>query len=224
MQAGDWDARYAGQPLVWPAGANRWVQEVVAGLTPGRALDVAAGEGRNAFWLVEQGWRVHATDFSPVAVERMGTLADERLGERRPRLTTAVADAVQDDPGAAAYGLVLLSYLQLPGPQLRRALAHAVDALEPDGTLLVVGHALQNLAAGTGGPQDPAVLYDPHDVLAALAGLPVVIDLATVRRRKVAGAHRPALDTLVVGTRLEERGPPSGRRGRAAGSSARAPG
>lgn len=202
MDADAWDARYAGQELIWSAEANGWVQEVVAGLPPGHALDLAAGEGRNAFWLVQRGWQVHATDFSPRAVERMEQLADARLGADRARLTTAVADAVRDRPAPEAYQLVLLSYLQLPAAQLREALAHAVDALEPGGTLLVVGHALRNPAEGTGGPQDPEVLYDPDDVVAALQRLPVVIAVATERQRDVPGADRPALDTLVVATRL----------------------
>lgn len=202
MESRDWDERYAEQPLMWSAEANDWVQEVVAGLPPGRALDLAAGEGRNALWLVERGWQVHASDFSSVAVGRMEELADERLGERRSHLTTAVADAVHDVQEQAAYDLVVLSYLQLAGPDLRRALANAVDALRPDGTLLLVGHAMRNLTDGTGGPQDPAVLYDPDDITGVLDEMPVAITLASERERQVEGADRPALDTLVVAARL----------------------
>lgn len=202
MDADAWDARYAEQELVWSAEANQWVQEVVAGLPPGYALELAAGEGRNAFWLVQHGWEVHATDFSPRAVQRMEQLADARLGDDRARLTTAVADAVRDRFAEEVYQLVLLSYLQLPAAELRKALSTAVDALEPGGTLLVVGHALRNLTEGTGGPQDPDVLYDPDDVTAALKGLPVVVAVASERQRDVPGADRPALDTLVVATRL----------------------
>lgn len=202
MESRDWDERYAEQPLMWSTEANGWVQEVVAGLPAGRALDLAAGEGRNALWLVERGWQVHATDFSSVAVGRMAELADERLGERRSHLTTAVADAVHDAQEQAAYDLVVVSYLQLAGPDLRRVLAHAVEALRPGGTLLLVGHAMRNLADGTGGPQDPAVLYDPDDITGVLDEMPVAITLASEREREVQGADRPALDTLVVAARL----------------------
>ena len=102
----------------------------------------------------------------------------------------------------AAYDLVVLSYLQLAGPDLRRALANAVDALRPDGTLLLVGHAMRNLTDGTGGPQDPAVLYDPDDITGVLDEMPVAITVASERERQVEGADRPALDTLVVAARL----------------------
>ncbi|MBA3605714.1 MAG: class I SAM-dependent methyltransferase, partial [Acidimicrobiia bacterium] len=60
MDANGWNARYTGQELVWSAGPNRFVAEEVAGLAPGTALDVACGEGRNAIWLAQQGWRVQA--------------------------------------------------------------------------------------------------------------------------------------------------------------------
>jgi SAM-dependent methyltransferase len=95
MAAADWDRRYGGAELVWSAEPNVWVRELCGALAPGRALDIAAGEGRNALWLVEQGWDAVATDFSPVAVARMVEIADRRLGARRGAFTAVVADATQ---------------------------------------------------------------------------------------------------------------------------------
>ena len=201
MQSKDWDARYAAADLVWSATPNQWVEELVAPLPPGRALDVAAGEGRNAIWLVEQGWEAVAADFSPVATERARQLADERLGDRAGRLTTVVADATQPAPGGpAAYDLVLFAYLQLPAPQLRAALAAGVDATRPGGVVLVIAHALANLTSGWGGPQDPAVLHDPEDVVRAVEDLPVDVEHADLRTRVVTkdGETHEALDTVVV--------------------------
>ncbi|GAA4399345.1 class I SAM-dependent methyltransferase [Fodinibacter luteus] len=205
MDASAWDARYAAADLVWSAEPNVWVREVCGPLPPGRALDVAAGEGRNALWLVEQGWRVLATDYSPVAVARMVDIADRRLGARRAELTARVADATLPPPvvdgtapGGTASDLVLLVYLHLPREEWRAALAAAVGAAAPGGVVLVVAHALRNLHEGVGGPQDPAVLLDPGDVVASAAGLPVDVDLAELRERPVEGADRPALDTVVL--------------------------
>ena len=210
MDAADWDRRYAGADLVWSVGPNGWVRELAAPLRPGVALDVAAGEGRNALWLVEQGWDVVATDFSPVAVNRMREIADRRLGGRRSRFTAVVADATHPAPvppaggGGTAYDLVLLVYLQLPRPAWRVALSAAVEATAPGGVVLVVGHAVRNLTEGVGGPQDAAVLYDPEDVVASAAGLPVQVELARLRRREVEGSHSPALDTVVLLRRVGE--------------------
>jgi SAM-dependent methyltransferase len=189
---------------VWSAAANQWVEELVSPLTPGRALDVAAGEGRNAIWLVEHGWEAVAADYSAVAIERARRLADERLGDRAGLLTTVVADATEPSPGGpAAYDLVLFSYLQLPMPDWRKALARGIEAAVPGGRIIVIAHALSNLTAGWGGPQEPSVLYDPEDVVAIvedLPDLPVDVELAELRTRVVTkedGEHE-ALDTIVV--------------------------
>lgn len=204
MDSSDWDARYAAVDLVWSATPNQWVEELVAPLTPGRALDVAAGEGRNAIWLVTQGWEAVAADYSAVAVERARALGDERLGDLADRLTTVVADATAPAPGGpAAYDLVLFSYLQLPMQDWRKALASGIEAAAPGGRVIVIAHALSNLTAGWGGPQDPTVLYDPEDVVAVVDGLPdlpVDVELAELRTRHVTkddGEHE-ALDTVVV--------------------------
>lgn len=201
VDAKDWDARYAAADLVWSAGPNLWVAQLVAPLVPGRALDVAAGEGRNAIWLAERGWTVVAADFSPVAIDRAARLARERLGEQDDRFRAVVADATGPAPqGPAAYDLVLLCYLQLPADQRRQALRQAIDAAAEGGRVLVIGHAARNLDEGYGGPQDRGVLYDPQDVLDDVAGLPVTAERSEVRVRvaDTPDGPRDALDTVVV--------------------------
>lgn len=201
MDANDWDARYAASDLLWSAPPNGFVAELLEPLPPGHALDVAAGEGRNAIWLVERGWTVVATDYSSVAVERMRARATERLGDRAGGLTTHVADATMPAPGGpAAYDVVLFCYLHLPPDDWARALGRGVDALRSAGRLVVVGHAGRNLAEGHGGPSDRSVLYDPAEVLATVDGMPVEVERAETRERTVEtdDGPRQALDTVVV--------------------------
>ena len=201
MDAKDWDERYATADLVWSAEPNRFVEEIVAPLTPGTAIDIAAGEGRNAIWLAQQGWTVTATDYSSVAVARMRARADALLGPEAGRLTPLVADATVPAPGGpAAYDLVLFCYLQLPGSELGVALRHGVEAVRPGGRVLVIGHAGRNLAEGWGGPSSRDVLYDPDEVVDAVEGLPVVVEHAGIRVRPVETEEGPrqALDTVVV--------------------------
>src|ERR1700754_3536553 len=92
MDADAWDERYAATELVWSAGPNRFVEEECADLQPGRALDLAAGEGRNALWLAERGWSATAVDFSAVALDRARSLAGQRLGEHAGTVTLIRAD------------------------------------------------------------------------------------------------------------------------------------
>jgi SAM-dependent methyltransferase len=190
MQRDDWDRRYAGEEMVWSVEPNRFVAAETGGLAPGRALDVACGEGRNAIWLAQQGWEVVATDFSGVALDKGRALA-ERAGVP---VEWVEADVTMWDP-PGSFDLIVVSYLQLPAGPLADAFGRLVPALAPGGTLFVIGHDRRNLAEGVGGPQSVDVLLDADEVVALLSGLEV--ERAEVVERSVEGADRPALDTLV---------------------------
>ena len=82
MDSAEWDARYAAADLVWTAAPNRWVEAEFADLRPGRALDLACGEGRNVLWLAGRGWQVTAVDFSGVALAK-GRHAAQAAGDSR---------------------------------------------------------------------------------------------------------------------------------------------
>jgi SAM-dependent methyltransferase len=191
MDASAWDQRYASSGLLWSAEPNRFVAEELADLPPARALDLAAGEGRNAIWLATRGWRVTAVDFSAVAMDKGRHLAQAAGVE----VDWDVADLVDYRPAEASFGLVLMAYLQLPPGQLGPLLRRAAGAVAPAGILLIIGHDARNLTDGVGGPQDPDLLYTPESVTAQLDGLH--IDRAERVRRPVIGAPRKAIDTLV---------------------------
>ncbi|MDR3084227.1 MAG: class I SAM-dependent methyltransferase [Streptomyces sp.] len=201
-----WDERYAARDLVWGAEPNRWVVRETADLQPGRALDLAAGEGRNALWLASRGWRVTAVDFSGAALDRGRQLAAAQPAEVADRLTWVRADVRTHQPDPGAFDLVVVAYLHLPADQRRTALRHAAQALAPSGTLLVVGHDTTNLTAGVGGPQDPRVLFTPDDVLADLgpgqgAGLEPV-RAERVRRPVAQGPDKGTADAIDALVRL----------------------
>ncbi|MCX4689792.1 class I SAM-dependent methyltransferase [Kitasatospora purpeofusca] len=181
MDSRAWDERYAASELVWGTGPNGWVVRELAGLAPGRALDLAAGEGRNGIWLAGLGWEVTGLDFSTVALGRAERLTASLPDEVADRLTWRHGDARGFEAPPEGYDLVVVAYLQIPAEDRRAALRRAAAALAPGGTLLVVGHDSANLTEGVGGPQDPAVLYTSEDVLADLAGA----GLRTVRAERV---------------------------------------
>src|SRR5579859_1290618 len=65
-----WDDRYRSRPALWSGAVNPQLSEQAADLPPGRALDVGSGEGADAIWLAERGWRVTAMDIFTVALQR----------------------------------------------------------------------------------------------------------------------------------------------------------
>jgi SAM-dependent methyltransferase len=204
MDSTAWNQRYEGSELVWSAAPNIFVQELTGDLPAGTALDIAAGEGRNALWLAARGWQVTAVDFSAVALQRAASLAQNQLGSDAGRLVTLEADLETWVPQERSYDLVLVVYLQVPEKQRGAVMRRAAEAVAPGGTLLVVGHDLANLASGHGGPQDPAVLYRPSDIVADIqpARLVIVRD-ETVTRSVTDDQGQPAdaLDALVLARR-----------------------
>jgi SAM-dependent methyltransferase len=192
-----WDERYSTDELVWHAEPNRFLVAEVAGLAPGRALDLACGEGRNALWLAEQGWAVTAVDFSGVALQKARRLAEQRGLEVR----LVEADVLVWEPPAGSFDLVVVLYLQLPAPQRHRSLQRAQAALAPGGTLLVVGHDSANLAEGVGGPQDPTMLFSADDIVGDIGEL--VVERAAQVLRPVATEHGEAhaIDVVVRAVR-----------------------
>jgi len=201
MDAASWDERYRSTDLVWSAGPNAFVVEEVEALMarspgdgPGRALDLAGGEGRNALWLAEQGWDAELVEFSEVALEKAAVIAERRGVTLRTTLADMTA-APDLDPA----DLVLVCYLQLAPEPLARALAHAASLVAPGGTLLVIAHERDNLEHGYGGPPDPTFLPSVADVTAAIDGHGLTVDRAEQVRRPVPtddGVHE-AIDLVV---------------------------
>jgi ubiquinone/menaquinone biosynthesis C-methylase UbiE len=190
MRAEEWDERYA-EAQQWSSDANALVAALLDGVPPGKAVDLAAGEGRHALWLAARGWRVTAIDFSAVGLDR------GRAQAGADRVTWVTADVTTWSTEQADLDLVLVAYLHLPMTETVDVLTRAVGWLRPGGRLLVLGHDVENVTAGVGGPQDPAILHSV-DRLTPVAALLEVDRLEQVRRETPAGT---ALDTLLWGRR-----------------------
>jgi SAM-dependent methyltransferase len=193
----EWDRRYADEEFLWSAEPNRFVVQELADLPPGRALDLACGEGRNAVWLAERGWQVTGVDFSRVGLQKARRLAEAR----GVTVEWVLADLREYEPQAGAYLLALVAYLHIPPAERAPVLLRACSALARRGVLLVVGHDVANLVEGVGGPQDPTLLYTPEGITAELPGLAVQRAAQVRRPVEVEGHTRYAIDTLVRAVR-----------------------
>jgi 2-polyprenyl-3-methyl-5-hydroxy-6-metoxy-1,4-benzoquinol methylase len=197
MDRAAWDERYAATDLVWSAEPNRFVEQIVGSWSPGRALDIACGEGRNAIWLARQGWEVTAVDFSQVALRKAEALAEDNDAH----VTWVHGDVLTYEPPSGSFDLVLLAYLQLDSEQMTAVLERAAQALVPGGAVVFVAHARINLDGGYGGPRDPAVLYDPAEVAGWLHPLAVERAEHVTRTVSTVDGERVAIDLVVLARR-----------------------
>jgi SAM-dependent methyltransferase len=177
--------------------ANSVVLDALDGLAPGRALDLGCGNGRHAMWLAGRGWRVTAVDFSTEALRQ----ARERAAATAIEVDWVEADLATYEPAPQAFDLVLVAYLHVAGGE-RPVFAKAAAAVAREGTLLIVGHDVDNIGTGAPGPTSPSLLHTPSDIVAALTDLE--IERAEQVRRPVEledGTRVEAVDALVLARR-----------------------
>ena len=191
MRREDWDARYAAVENLWASKPNRFLVAEVSELPPGRALDLACGEGQNAIWLATLGWQVTGVDYSEVAIAKARGRA-ERDGVDAEFVC---ADLVTYEPGSSVFDLVVVLYLHIPSRERHVVLDRATAALAPGGTFLLVGHDTLNMTEGVGGPSDPDIHFTPDEIAAELPDLEIV--KAERVLRDVRGQERDAIDALV---------------------------
>ena len=166
----DWDHRYRGDRM-WSGNPNGTLVNETSRLSPGRALDVGAGEGGDALWLAEQGWSVTASDISQRALARIAAEAERRGARVECHHSDANAlDAFE----ARAFDLVSAQYASIPRTPDDRAVRNLLNAVAPGGTLLVVGHDLEPMRApidtlAYSRPFDPDAYVRVDDFAAALA-------------------------------------------------------
>lgn len=194
MDAEEWDRRYAAKPRVFSERPTPFLVELTAGLEPGRALDLGAGEGRHAVWLASHGWHVTAVDQSRVALEK----AERWARSEGVRVDTVQANVLVHEPAARSFQLVLIAYMH-PSPEEREVLfPRAANAVAPGGYLLVVGRHLNDLGRDNHrGPPDPDRRFTPERLAGPFHGLEVLRREA--RWRKVDDDLGPeaVLDALV---------------------------
>lgn len=132
-----WDERYAGQHQMWSGNPNGALVVELAGLTPGRVLDVGCGEGADAVWLARGGWDVTALELSGVAIER----AQQHARDAGVDITWVHSGFVDANLPSGAFDLVSALYpvlLKTPTADAERGL---LDAVAVGGVLLFVHHA-----------------------------------------------------------------------------------
>ena len=198
-----YDELYRSAPAVWSGRPNRQLVGEAAGLPAGSALDAGAGEGGDALWLAEHGWRVTAVDFSPVALQRGAAAA--RARGLADRVEWVHADLEEWTPPAGGFDLVTAHYLHASWSDRTRVFRRLAAAVAPGGTLLFVGHLHGDAwRHGQHHTHDPGVLYTAEDVAAVLDPGEWSDVVIGVRERDPGAAERtgnPVPDTVLVARR-----------------------
>ncbi|GAB3825224.1 SAM-dependent methyltransferase [Kribbella italica] len=151
-----WNTFYAERDQIWSGKPNAVLVGEVAGLTPGRALDLGCGEGADAIWLAQQGWAVTGVDISSVALGRAAEHAEDAgVGDRIEWQLHELGTSFPD----GEFDLVSAQFLHSKTELDRDAiLRRAAGAVARGGVLLIEGH----MAFPSSEAQGEHEAHNPH--------------------------------------------------------------
>ena len=162
-----WDERYSDKEYVYGKEPNDFLANSVDKIPNGKVLCVAEGEGRNAVFLAERGYEVHAVDASAVGLEKARKLAKER----GVTIHTTVSDLAHFDIEPQSLEGAVSIFAHVP-PQVRKELHRKiVDGLRPGGVLILEAYRPDQLKYKTGGPPTPEFMMTLESLEAELEGL-----------------------------------------------------
>jgi 2-polyprenyl-3-methyl-5-hydroxy-6-metoxy-1,4-benzoquinol methylase len=173
-----WDERYAAEELVYGSAPNDFLsQQAHRFPKTGRALDVGAGEGRNALFLASLGLDVLAVDQSAVGMQKAQRLARER----GLSLRTQAADLNDFQAEPNSFDVVSSIFVHLPAALRAKVHKNVITWLKPGGVFVLEAYDPDQLRRDTGGPKDPLLLAPLQTLLTELAGLSIEHQAALVR-------------------------------------------
>lgn len=142
-----------------------FLEQVLALIPPGRAVDLASGSGREAVHLALHGFQVEAWDHAPEALDRASALA----AQHGVRITTVVANLERGTPALPEAAFELVTCFRF----LHRPLFPAIErALAPGGYLVYETYRVGQEQFGR--PRRRAFLLEPGELSSAFPGLSVV--------------------------------------------------
>ena len=154
-----WNERYSNEEYVYGTAPNQFLKEEIEDLETGTALFIAEGEGRNAIFAAQLGWKVTAFDYAEEARKKALQFATQR----GVTLNYETEDVAHFDFGRDQFDLIVLIYGHFPKERVSELLPKIERALKPNGLFLAEVFSENQLGRSSGGPKSPEMLYRLSD-------------------------------------------------------------
>lgn len=155
-----WNERYTRGEFM-DSGPSPLLEQAVDGVKPGRALDLASGNGRHAIFLAQEGWEVTAVDSAPAAIELIRTRAAAQNLQINIRLADLESGAFRVD--SQNWDLICDFYY------LQRDLFPAIRSTLVPGGLFVAAIHMQDATPDVR-PMNPAFLLNEGELREQFSG------------------------------------------------------
>lgn len=162
-----WEERYAQSGYLFGKEPTDFLKTFIQQLTKGSALDVAAGEGRNAVFLAQQGFKVEALDCSAKGIEKAKALAQEK----KVTVDFKVQNLDFFLMPLMKYNTIVMAYYK-PAPRFFSELKRGLSA---GGTVVIEGYTTEHFKKNSqNGYLDLDQCFKPNEVLGHLKDLQVL--------------------------------------------------
>lgn len=158
-----WNARYDSKNFAYGTTPISFLVEESNRLPPdATVVELGAGEGRNAVYLAEAGFRVTAVDYAERGLSKLQRLARER----GVHVETICTDVLSWNP-PMKWDVVVISFLHMPLPQRFRLYELIKMILRPGGLLLAQWYHPDQVRKNydTGGPKNASLMPDLEELL-----------------------------------------------------------
>lgn len=183
---GRWNKKMRERGVAEEGKPNSFLKRHIHLFPPGRALDIAAGEGRNAVFLAEHGFDVEAIDISKMALRK----ARELARSRGVKIKTIIANLDFYPIEQGHYDLITDFYFLD-----RRLIPVIKKGLKKGGKVIFETYLTANKSLGLRGPQNPVYLLKPNELLELFKGLRILFYREGIFKE---GKSRKAIASLIA--------------------------
>jgi SAM-dependent methyltransferase len=160
-----WDEKYRGRKFPNGQRPNSFLKKHIRLLGQGKALDIAAGEGRNAVFLAQYGWDVVAVDISRVGLKKAQQLAKQK----KVKIKTILADLNGYNMEKRKYDLIANFYFLD-----RRLIPEIKRGLKKGGKIIFETYLADPAAKKLDAPENHKFLLKPNELLTRFSGFRVL--------------------------------------------------
>jgi tellurite methyltransferase len=181
-----WDKKYQGEEFAYNKKPNAFLKKHLGSLEKGVALDLASGEGGNAVFLAQAGWKVDAVDISPVGLRKARKLAKEA----GVKINFIQADLDSYPIVKGKYDMISVFYFWD-----RRLIPRVKRGLKKGGRILFETYTLETLFLGLEGPREAKYLLKANELLELFRDFRVLFYREGIFRE---GGRRKAIASLIA--------------------------
>ena len=181
-----WNERFKKKNYALGRAPNPFLKRHVRFLPIGRALDIAAGEGRNAVFLARYGCDVDAVDISEEGLKKARRLA----GKTGVKIRTFLSDLDSYSIKRNEYDLIADFYFLKRGliPRMKKG-------LKKGGKIIFETYTLDHRAIGTSGPRQARYFLKPNELLRLFKGFQILFYREGTFKE---GGRRKAIASLIA--------------------------